>query len=441
MNSLNVGIIGCGNISSIYLQNIPAYRGLSLRACADLRPEAAQAQASRFGVEAMPVDELLAREDIDLVVNLTIPGAHFGVSLAALTRRQARLLGKAARGRLRAGPQARRGGRGARPAPRLRARHLPRRGGRLARKLVDDGAVGRILSGTAFLMSHGMEHWHPDPEFFFKPGGGPILDMAPYYLSALVNLLGPVKRVFADVEHGFPERIVTAKSPAQGRADRGRDADPRARRCWNSPPGAQVTFCMSWDVWKHGHPPIELYGTEGSLRVPDPNFFGGSVEITERGGDWRAVDAERHAARRAELALAQLGARGALARQLPGARPRRSRERRPSRHAASLHRPARASRARGDARSSKAPPRGSPCRSRPRLSVLLFWMNWMRHTSGGVGPRWRQSQKASLGSGRNTQLLRWRSRCQQPHCRAAGHTHWFVSQPPVGVGTEGGFRT
>ena len=85
MNSLNVGVIGCGNISGIYLQNIPAYRGLTLRACADMRPEAAQAQASRFGVEAMSVDELLAREDIDLVVNLTIPGAHFGVSLAALS--------------------------------------------------------------------------------------------------------------------------------------------------------------------------------------------------------------------------------------------------------------------------------------------------------------------------------------------------------------------
>ena len=156
MNSLNVGVIGCGNISTIYLQNIPAYRGLSLRACADARPEAAQAQASRFNVEAMPVDELLAREDIDLVVNLTIPGAHFGVSLAALRAgkhvfsekplavdfEEGRVLVQEAEARgllLGCAPDTFLGG-----------------GGRLARKLVDDGAVGRVLSGTAFLMSHGM---------------------------------------------------------------------------------------------------------------------------------------------------------------------------------------------------------------------------------------------------------------------------------------------
>src|SRR5215211_4369256 len=210
MESLNVGIIGCGNISGIYLQNIPAYRGITLRACADMRPEVASAQASHFGVEALSVDELLAREDIDLVVNLTIPSAHFGVSLAALSagkhvfsekplavdfEQGRRLVDEAeTRGLLL----------GCAPDTFLGA------GGRLARKLVDDGAVGRILSGTAFLMSHGMEHWHPDPEFFFKPGGGPIFDMAPYYLTALVNLIGPVRKVVSMSSIGTPERVVTA---------------------------------------------------------------------------------------------------------------------------------------------------------------------------------------------------------------------------------------
>ena len=138
-------------------------------------------------------------------------------------------------------------------------------------------------------MSHGMEHWHPDPEFFFKPGGGPILDMAPYYSSTLVNLIGPVQRVVAMSSIGFPERIVTSGFAAQGPAHRGRDADPRdgaAGVCLRR----QVTFCMSWDVWKHSHPAIEIYGSEGSLRVPDPNFFGGQVEVTERGGDWQVGD-------------------------------------------------------------------------------------------------------------------------------------------------------
>jgi predicted dehydrogenase len=289
MDSLNVGVIGCGNISSIYFQNIPAYRGLSLRACADVRPEAAQAQASRFGVQALSVDELLARKDIDLVVNLTVPSAHFGVSLAALRagkhvfsekplavdfEQGRKLVDEAeAQGVLL----------GCAPDTFLGA------GGRLARKHVDDGTVGRILSGTAFLMSHGMEHWHPDPEFFFKPGGGPILDMAPYYLSALVNLIGPVKRVLAMSSIGFPERIVTADSPRKGHRITV-ETPTTAMALLEFASGAQVTFCMSWDVWKHGHPALELYGAEGSLRVPDPNFFGGNVEITERGGNWRAED-------------------------------------------------------------------------------------------------------------------------------------------------------
>jgi predicted dehydrogenase len=289
MKTLSVGIVGCGNISGIYLQNIPAYQGLTLRACADMRPEAARAQASRHGIDAHSVEELLARDDIDLVVNLTVPGAHFGVSLAALRAgkhvfsekplavdfEQGRTLVDEAESRdllL-----------GCAPDTFLGA------GGRLARKLVDDGAVGRILSGTAYLMSHGMEHWHPDPEFFFKPGGGPILDMAPYYLSALVNLIGPVKRVMAMSSIGFPERTVTAQSPRKG-ARIAVETPTHVMSLLEFASGAQVTFCMSWDVWKHGHPPIELYGTEGSLRVPDPNFFGGHVELTERGGDWRAMD-------------------------------------------------------------------------------------------------------------------------------------------------------
>jgi predicted dehydrogenase len=290
MTSLNVGIIGCGNISTIYLQNISAYRGLSLKACADVRLEAAQAQATRFNAEAMSVNDLLGRNDIDLVVNLTVPDAHFGVSVAALRAgkhvfsekplavdfEQGRVLvdEAEARGLLL----------GCAPDTFLGA------GGRLARRLIDEGKVGRILSGTAFLMSHGMEHWHPDPEFFFKPGGGPILDMAPYYLGALVNLVGPVKRVVSMASVGFPDRVITAAhSPRHG--DRITVETPtHVQALLEFASGAQVTFCMSWDVWKHGHPAIELYGTEGSLRVPDPNFFGGDVEITERGGDWKSLD-------------------------------------------------------------------------------------------------------------------------------------------------------
>jgi predicted dehydrogenase len=290
MDALNVGLVGCGNISSIYLQNIPAYQGLSLRACADMKPEVAQAQAGRYGIEARSVDDLLASEDIDLVVNLTVPSAHFGVSLAALSagkhvfsekplavdfEQGRRLVDEA---------EARRLLLGCAPDTFLGA------GGRLARKLVDDGVVGRLLSGTAFLMSHGMEHWHPDPDFFFKSGGGPIFDMAPYYLSALVNLMGPIKRVLAMSSIGFPERIITAEASPRTGERIVVETPTHVTALLEFASGAQVTFCMSWDVWKHGHPAIELYGTEGSLRVPDPNFFGGQVGINEHRGDWHTVD-------------------------------------------------------------------------------------------------------------------------------------------------------
>jgi len=195
MNKLGVGIVGCGNISTIYMRNMPKFRDLRLVACADLRSEAAQAQAAQFGIEALSIDALLAHPDIQIVVNLTTPDAHFAISHAALTAGKnvfgekpftveaddaATLVAEATRRGLKIGcaPDTFLGG-----------------GGRIAREFVDTGRIGRVLYGTCFLMSHGMEHWHPDPTFFFKRGGGPILDMGPYYLAALINLLGPVARV------------------------------------------------------------------------------------------------------------------------------------------------------------------------------------------------------------------------------------------------------
>ncbi len=289
MRTLGVGIVGCGNISSIYIQNMSSFAGIRLVGCADMRPEAAQAQAQKFGIEAMTIDALLARNDIDIVVNLTTPNAHFEVGNAALAAGkhvfgEKPICVEAEHARMLVAEAARRGLKiGCAPDTFLGA------GGRLAREIVDSGKVGRILSGTCFLMSHGMEHWHPDPEFFFKPGGGPILDMAPYYLGALVNLLGPVARVQARTSAGFTERLVTSEGPRKGHRIKV-ETPTTAMAIVEFVSGADIVFTMSWDVWKHGHPPIELYGTEGSLRVPDPNFFGGAVEYTERGGDWIVSD-------------------------------------------------------------------------------------------------------------------------------------------------------
>ena len=285
---LNVGIIGAGVISGIYMQNMPLFSGIALRACADIRPEAAAAQAAKHGTEAMTVDALLASPDVDLVVNLTVPNVHFAVSHAALTAgkhvfSEKPLCVTVEDGRRLVAEADARGLRlGCAPDTFLGA------GGRLAREMVDAGRVGRIVAGSAFLLSRGMEHWHPDPEFFFKPGGGPILDVGPYYIGALVNLLGPIARVQAQSSIGYPERLVTAPGPRTG--DRITVETPTTvTALLQFAAGAQVTLAMSWDVHRHGHPAIELYGTEGSLRVPDPNFFGGTVEFTEGAGEWQAA--------------------------------------------------------------------------------------------------------------------------------------------------------
>src|SRR5215475_1878495 len=218
MDKLGVGIIGCGNISTIYMRNMGSFRDLRLIACADVRREAAQAQAAEFGIEPLSIDALLARPDIQIVVNLTTPNAHFPVSQAALAAGKhvfgekpitveandaATLVAEAAQRGLKLGcaPDTFLGG-----------------GGRLAREIIDEGRIGKVLSGTCFLMSHGMEHWHPDPTFFYKPGGGPILDMGPYYLAALINLLGPVASVQGRSSAGFASRIVTSNGPMNGKS-------------------------------------------------------------------------------------------------------------------------------------------------------------------------------------------------------------------------------
>ena len=291
MDEIGVGIIGCGNISTIYLTNLPHAPGVEVRACADTRPEVAEAQGKKFGVPAMPVDALLARDDIQFVVNLTVPAAHGAVSLAALSAGKHVFSEK---------PLAVDAELGRKVVVEAESRNLMvgcapdtflGAGGRLSRKLIDDGAVGRILSGSAFLMSHGMEHWHPDPEFFFKKGGGPVLDVGVYYITALVNLLGPVERVDSATRTGFAERIVTSAGPRKGYRIKV-ETPTTCLALLEFASGVLLTFAATWDVWKHSHPPIELYGTEGTLRVPDPNFYGGVVQTSVRDGDWVAHDSQ-----------------------------------------------------------------------------------------------------------------------------------------------------
>jgi predicted dehydrogenase len=163
-------------------------------------------------------------------------------------------------------------------------------GAQLARRLIDKGAIGPVVGGTAYVMSHGMEHWHPNPGFFFKPGAGPVFDIGPYYITTLVSLLGPVKGVVALAKKGFPTRLVSAEGPMKGKSVKV-STPTTINAVMEFASGAQVTLGASWDVWKHGHPnPIELYGEKGTMLIPDPNFFGGTVATSVGAGEYQLAD-------------------------------------------------------------------------------------------------------------------------------------------------------
>ena len=285
-SKVRVGIIGCGNISQAYFNGAKLFEVLEVVACADLNPEAAKAKAEENGCVAQTADELLANPNVDLVINLTIPAVHAEVSLAALKAGKhvhcekplavhledaKRVLDLAGEKGLLVGCA---------PDTYLGA------GLQTARKMVDDGWIGKVLSGTAFMMSRGPESWHPNPAFFYQVGGGPMLDIGPYYITALVHLLGPVKEVSGVTVRAFEERIATSKEQFGKLLPVSVPTHCSGTLVFHS--GAVVTVTISFDVHRHGHSPIELYGSEGSLKVPDPNTFGGPLEVwTPTTGEWR----------------------------------------------------------------------------------------------------------------------------------------------------------
>lgn len=212
---LGVGIIGCGNISTTYFKLAPLFRGIKVVACADINPAAAEARAAEYGVKAESIEALLANPDVDIVVNLTIPDAHYPVSKAILEAgkhvysEKPLVLSLEQGEELRAIAKAKGLSVGCAPDTFLGGAH------QLARSYVDAGKIGRVTSGTCHVMSPGMEMWHPNPDFFFLPGGGPILDLGPYYIANLINLIGPVKRVAALATMANPTRTITSE-PRKG---------------------------------------------------------------------------------------------------------------------------------------------------------------------------------------------------------------------------------
>ncbi|EJB06324.1 putative dehydrogenase [Rhizobium leguminosarum bv. trifolii WSM597] len=286
---LRIGVVGCGSISLAYMRNAPLFRGVEITACADINADAAKRRASEFNLRAADVDALIDDTTIDLILNLTIPAAHFDVSMRALSAGKHVFTEKplgvtAAEGRLLVNAAAEKSLMlGSAPDTFLGA------AGRHARRQMEAGAIGRPVTGTAFMMGRGMEHWHHDPSFYYQAGAGPVMDMGPYYLTMMVNLMGPIRRVQAVATSGQEERLITAEGPKQGTTFKvGTPTSVLSLLEFDC--GATVTFGTSWDVFRHSNHPIELHGTEGSLRLPDPDNFGGRVALSSRGAPWLETD-------------------------------------------------------------------------------------------------------------------------------------------------------
>jgi len=285
-----VGIIGCGNISSIYLTNCARFESLEVTAVADLNRSNATAQAEKFQVpRVLEVDEILNDSQVDIVLNLTVPAAHGEIAMKALgcgksvynekplaldrkTALEMIALAKAKGLRIGCAPDTFLGG-----------------GLQTCRQLLDAGAIGTPVAAVAFMLAGGPEKWHPNPYFFYQTGGGPMFDMGPYYLTALTTLLGPVRRVTGSARITSKKRIIGSE-PHQGKYI-DVEVPTHIAGLLDFESGPVGTLITSFDVFGAHHLPcIEIYGTEGSLKVPDPNSFEGPVLLNKQGEkEWTEV--------------------------------------------------------------------------------------------------------------------------------------------------------
>ena len=280
MEKQRIGVAGIGMISDIYLQNLTGRFGkrVVVSAVSDIVQERAQKAAEKYHARYFKdANELINSPDVDIVVNLTQPQYHYQIALDAVKagkhiynekpfcakREEAQEVLKTA-----AAHNVRTGGA---PDTFLGA------GLQTCRKIIDDGWIGTPVAATGFMMLHGHEHWHPSPVFYYKPGGGPMFDMGPYYLTALVNMLGPVARVSGSAKMGQKQRHITSE-PLNGTVI-DVEVPTHIVGVLDFTSGAVGTIITSFDVYSHTLPWMEVYGTEGTLRVPDPNTFGGPVFI------------------------------------------------------------------------------------------------------------------------------------------------------------------
>lgn len=271
---VGLGIIGCGTIAEVYLTNLTQhFEQVEVLAVADLFQEKAKAAAEKFGIEkALSVEELLAEPGIEIVLDLTIPAVHYSVNKQileagkhvycekplALTFEEAKELVGIAREKGLMCVSA--------PDTFLGA------GLQESRAILDSGRIGTPVGFTANMTCAGHELWHPNPGFYYKNGGGPLFDMGPYYLTALIYLLGPIKRISCFTASGRPVRNIL-----------GTETESEVPTTYTAIAefvcGAIGTVTMSFDHWDTSLPLLEIYGTKGSLYCPDPDSFNGPVTV------------------------------------------------------------------------------------------------------------------------------------------------------------------
>ncbi len=279
MRKIKVGVLGCGNISSIYFENLTnTFKNVEVYACSDLVEELAVKAAKEYSIpNVMTFDEMLDDKNIEIVLNITTPQGHFpltkkallagkhvyvekplsltfdeGCELVKIAEENGLLLGGAPDTFMGAGIQT-------------------------CMKMIQDGVIGETIGANAFMVCHGHESWHPAPEFYYKKGGGPLFDMGPYYLTALVNLMGSVSEVSGMSTRAFSQRTITSE-PKNGTVI-DVEVPTHVSGLLRFENGAVANILTSFDVWESVLPRIEIYGTKGSLLVPDPNSFGGPVKL------------------------------------------------------------------------------------------------------------------------------------------------------------------
>jgi len=289
MKQVKVGIIGCGNISSIYLKNLKLFKSVDLVAVSDIDLKRAEAKAAEFGIfRALSPEKMLKDKEIKIIVNLTVPKVHKEVAMAAIragksvynekplaiTREDGKKIITSAKKK---GVLV-----GCAPDTFMGA------GLQTVRRIIDSGEIGRPVAATAFLMGAGPEGWHPNPEFFYQKGGGPLFDMGPYYITALVNLIGPVKRVTSSAQISFKERI-KGSEPKKGKRIKV-EVPTHVAGVLDFKAGAVGTIIVSFDVKAAGLPRMEIYCEKGTISVPDPNTFNGPVKIKRSNkGEWEDI--------------------------------------------------------------------------------------------------------------------------------------------------------